>query len=165
MNYLRGSKIERKYVVYSVHDDAYVQLLQDPKTDAEELYKFVEDVNEATFANSLEEVSSDLSYADIEINENIKILLVSITLDAIANFEEDFSSQVKRGDFNTTGNEQDDVDAIIDRLRESMEKKEAAKAKKAMSMSTVKNRQNPTTPGTVGGYRYDPTNIEENEFI
>jgi len=93
-NYLRGSELDRKYVIYDIERDAYVSSKLTNDNNVLEIH-YVDDVRDATFCNSMRQVVDDLEKAGISITDNIKIIGINITLTITPDFITDYSDKVK----------------------------------------------------------------------
>ena len=93
-DYIRGSELNRKYVIYDIERDAYVFSKLTNDGNMLEIH-YVEDVKDATFCNSIAEVVDDLAKAGITITDNIKIIGLKITLTITPDFITDYSDKVK----------------------------------------------------------------------
>ncbi len=94
-NYIRGSDIEQKFVIYDTARDKYVKTKLIDNRNMLEIH-YVEDVQDATFCNSMAEVAKDLEQAGIAITSKIKIIGISISLIITPDFIIDYSHKVKK---------------------------------------------------------------------
>ena len=157
MNYVRSKNIGEKYVIYDVGRDQYIQLLFTNEDQVVTL-TYVEDVNDASFCNTFDEVSSDLVKAGITMTPDIKIIQVKLTLDAIPDFTRDFMANVKNPDIDT-GDEDTDAARVI--MKDMQDK--IMKERQEMMEQLAKRRQQARDDKINGNY--DPTDITSNEFI
>lgn len=93
-DYIRSSNIGQKFVIYDAERDKYIKLaLINDGAILEILY--VENVQDATFCNSMDEVVKDLEQAAIAITDKIKIIGISIELTITPDFITDYSHKIK----------------------------------------------------------------------
>lgn len=159
-DYLRGSNIGQKFVIYDAERDSYVLLKWTNDGNILEI-RYVEDAQDATFCNSMEEVAHDLKKAGIALTKSIKIIGIKISLTVTPDFITDYSHKIKKP-------EEMEFEPVPENSTIEKLKQEILKARFEIQHEQDKlilGQQIKSQEENIGQKEYDPYDISSNKFL